>query len=60
MERDQKARVREQAEAWVEAAVARAEVAVVARADVPVDKGEEVVLRQDRAAIAFAPSVVKK
>ena len=41
-----------QAVAWVEAEVARADVAV--------DKGEEVVLRQDRAVIASAPSVVKE
>ena len=50
MEQDREVRDLEQVEAWVEAAVARAGEAGAL----------EVVLRQDRAVTAFAPTVVKK
>lgn len=51
-------RDRERAEAWVEAAVVKVED-LVASAEVAA-KGEEVALRQARAGIASAPSVVKE
>jgi hypothetical protein len=52
MGRGREVKGQEQVEAWVEAAVVRAEGVA--------DKGEEGVLRQDQGVIAFALSAVKE
>ena len=52
MEQDQEVREMEQAEEWVEAVSVEVKAGVVG--------GEEVVLRQARAVIASAPTVVKE